>query len=115
MEINYTDGNITAGTYGRGIWQSAIPQEVLSAASFTNNTLRVSPNPSNGIFELQWANSISTRLSVYDITGKRILDSSNIENGSSRYILDLSSFTTGMYILKVQLDDAEVTKKLIIK
>lgn len=115
LEINYTDGNITAGTYGRGIWQSAIPQEALSVDSFSSNSLRVFPNPSNGIFELQWANSSTTQLSVYDITGKQILDNINVESGSNKFNLDLTAFATGIYILKMELDNTEVTKKLIIK
>ena len=30
LAINLVDGNITAGTYGRGVWQSSIPTESLS-------------------------------------------------------------------------------------
>ncbi|WP_161555212.1 T9SS type A sorting domain-containing protein [Dokdonia sinensis] len=117
LEINYTDGNITAGTYGRGIWQSAIPQEALSVDSFSSNSLRIFPNPSNGIFNLQWrsaGNSLVTEINVYDITGKRVL-SSKVTDGSLSSAVDLSSVSAGIYLLKMQIEGVEVTKKLVVR
>lgn len=115
LDINTEDNMITAATYGRGIWQSAIASEPLSVDSYSLITFQVGPNPSNGRFELQWTNSTNTGFTVYDITGKQIIKVATIPNGVFNHSLDMSSFAKGMYILKATMDGTTVTKKLIIK
>ena len=115
LDINTEDNMITAATYGRGIWQSAIASEPLSVDSYSLITFQVGPNPSNGRFELQWTNSTNTSFTVYDITGKQIIKVATIPNGVFNHSLDMSSFAKGMYILKATMDGTTVTKKLIIK
>jgi photosystem II stability/assembly factor-like uncharacterized protein len=115
LDINIEDSNITAATYGRGIWQSAIASEPLSVDSFDVTTFKVGPNPSNGRFELQWANSTNTSFTVYDITGKQVLTIATLPSGTKTHRLDMSSYATGMYILQASMDGRTVAKKLIIK
>ena len=115
LDINTEDNMITAATYGRGIWQSAIASEPLSVDSFSSITFQVGPNPSNGRFELQWTNSTKTSFTVYDITGKQVLKVTTVPTGSINHSLDMTSFAKGMYILKATMDGTTVTKKLIIK
>jgi photosystem II stability/assembly factor-like uncharacterized protein len=115
LDINIEDSNITAATYGRGIWQSAIASEPLSVDSFDATTFKVGPNPSNGRFELQWENSTNTSFTVYDITGKQVLTIATLPSGTTSHRLDMSSYATGMYILQASMDGRTVAKKLIIK
>jgi photosystem II stability/assembly factor-like uncharacterized protein len=115
LDINIEDSNITAATYGRGIWQSDIASEPLSVDSFDTTSFKVGPNPSNGLFEIQWSNSSNTSFTVYDITGKQILNVPTLPTGTSRHSLDMSSYATGIYILQASMDGTTVAKKLIIK
>ena len=72
------------------------------------------PNPSTGIFNIEWTNVTSAQIEVFDITGKRVV-STSVAQGENGHLLNMSNFATGLYILKASLDDTVVTKKLIIK
>lgn len=75
--------------------------------------LSVYPNPSSDIFNIQLHNSIEdVEISVSDITGKRIFSNKKVTNG---FELDLSNFSTGIYLLQVQSGSTIVTKKLMKK
>ncbi|GEM_PF-4780017 len=70
--------------------------------------LVVYPNPSNnGIFNLVGL-PFEAKISVWDTTGKKLLSSNTVSK------LDLSSFESGIYILKIQTNNTTFTKKIIL-
>ena len=74
--------------------EATFVQETLSTdSSFQNNTFTVYPNPSsNGIFTLK--NNDSKKWEVYDVRGVKVLSG----NGKT---IDVSNFSNGMYIIKL--------------
>ena len=71
--------------------------------------IRVYPNPSKGVFNLnlgegQWV------VEVYDITGRKVYE--NCMDGRS--ILDLGSCQKGMYFLKAIGENSDMTAKIIV-
>jgi len=58
--------------------------------------IRLSPNPTNGIINLQTENTIE-RLTLIDMNGRLIASFYNLRNGDQ---LDLSSFDSGVYLLQ---------------
>lgn len=83
----------------------------LSTNNFvSNNTIKLFPNPSTGIVNIQTKSKID--VDVYDITGKLIHSAFNVQNGDK---LDLSNLKTGLYLVKMFDEISETTQKLIIK
>ncbi len=88
---------------------------VLSAVSFeSNDGISVYPNPSDQIFNIHWINGSDVTINVYDITGKQIV---NVNTDSSRdtYELNMGQFASGIYILRLNVDDRQVTRKLVLR
>jgi uncharacterized delta-60 repeat protein len=66
------------------------------------------PNPSHGIFYLEAP--ADTRFEVYDLRGGRLMEGT-VDNGS--YALDLSAYSKGMYLLRVQSGNRVETRRLV--
>ncbi|UZO81648.1 T9SS type A sorting domain-containing protein [Aquimarina sp. ERC-38] len=81
-----------------------------------NNSIRVSPNPSNGIFTFSFAdsltkkNSTNTSLEVYNILGTKVYYKDNITT-TTDFIWDASDMTTGLYLAKIGGKIFRVLKK----
>jgi hypothetical protein len=76
--------------------------------------ISVCPNPSNGIFNLNINNLQEFvgpwSVEVADITGKTIYSMENVP-----LIIDLSNYPKGIYFLKIQTEDNNFSKKLILR
>jgi len=74
-----------------------------------NSSVRVYPNPSNGIFILQadsqWLLA-SSRLEVYNVLGEKVY-SNTFSTLHSQFSIDLSGQPAGIYILKVLAEDGQ--------
>lgn len=69
------------------------------------NNISVYPNPTTGYVKLGLGNAKLLNVMVYDISGKQILNSTRTE-------LDLSSFSKGIYTLKVTTSEGVFTEKV---
>ncbi|RBW55300.1 glycosyl hydrolase [Tenacibaculum sp. E3R01] len=78
------------------------------------NNISISPNPSESIFNLKWKSEGETmNVGVFDITGKQVFSKKNIKDSNHR--LDMSNYSSGIYLLKMQMNGKSATKKLILK
>lgn len=76
--------------------------------------ITVSPNPSNGVFTLAYSgNEVLTQATIFDITGKQIAVY-NLNNLQGNFEIN-SNLPTGFYILNVQSENSQTTKKLIVR
>lgn len=77
------------------------------------NSFNISPNPSNGIFNIKFDNSLNSEIifEVINLQGQIVL--SQKELGSTS--IDISDFSTGIYYLKMQNQDAFSIQKIIKK
>ena len=73
--------------------------------------LSVLPNPSSGKFALLFETNDEKTLSVYDITGKLLKQSKAAVND---LILNLQSFSNGVYILVAENKNGRATKRLVL-
>jgi len=100
---------------GGGSLKSGTIKQNLQDDSFKNLTIKIYPNPSRGIIEVEIPvdpdNPEIVRLLVYDMNGKVIIDK---PQESDRTILDLSSYQNGLYILNLKKGNT-VSKWKIIK
>lgn len=78
----------------------------------TEKTFRISPNPSNGIFNIQTSQTIeNANISVLDLNG-RIVHQSKVEN-LKNVALDLNLLQNGVYIMNVNNGVVNYSQKLI--
>lgn len=91
---------------------------------FTDNTniknidISIIPNPTNGIFQLNIENTNSEKITttIYNSLGNEIHHktiNSNDKNFSFKY--NLGNISSGIYIIKIELDNAVVFDRLVVE
>jgi hypothetical protein len=111
LEINYVDNNITASTFGRGVWQSPLPTP-LGTKEFQLQNIGIYPNPSSGIFSIQLGQIIPKNIEIFDLTGKTIYAKNEFDK-NKEIVLNLSSISNGIYFIKIATDTQSLVKKII--
>ncbi|WP_299363210.1 T9SS type A sorting domain-containing protein [Winogradskyella sp.] len=114
LEINTADNKIYAATYGRGLWRSDLYEEPLSVNDFKFEDLSVYPNPATNEINLKWNKSDDVSIRIFNAQGKIIFYGKkvNLFNGLK---VDVSSFNSGLYFVKLNTANGEITKKLILE
>ncbi len=85
--------------------------EYISAVNQTNsNTILLYPNPTNGILYIDANNSDIQKISVCDITGKTVLETTSLLSDNS---IDLSNLSGSLFIIMVQTNNETVVSKII--
>ncbi|MEC4049043.1 T9SS type A sorting domain-containing protein [Flavobacterium sp. SUN046] len=85
---------------------------VLGTEGFTNEGgFSVAPNPSKGVFELRFSESIEGSVSVYTILGQRIVYT---ELNGTVLGLQLSDYPSGSYMIVVESGD-KVMRQMVVK
>lgn len=88
--------------------------ETLSIEDAQFTGLQIYPNPSNGLFSLNYNQGEPLSYQVFDILGKEVLTNVILEGTSSEHQIDMQSFSTGMYLLNITQGSKQIVKKLII-
>ncbi len=79
----------------------------------SNDMLRIFPNPTNGFITIRMNNYIGKiNIQVIDVNGRIVNEFLN-EDFNIEKSLNLSSLQTGMYIVKINGDNLNYTKKII--
>ncbi|MGK0308579.1 MAG: hypothetical protein ACI8RP_001542 [Urechidicola sp.] len=80
-------------------------------------SVNIYPNPTNGIvlinLELPQVSEVQVR--IYDITGKEVLTSPKQSIYENQLEFNLSSFSDGVYIVKITVDDAIIAKRIVVQ
>ena len=114
LEINFADKKIYAATYGRGLLRVDLFNPATTGlGEFDISDLDVSPNPSTGVFMLDWKLNKLVTIKIYDSLGKLVFYEKNRD--LSRYPEIELRTPKGLYFLKVNTANSEITKKLIVK
>jgi len=79
--------------------------------STQDSNVKLFPNPSNGIVNFEFTNTLNAKITVFDITGKVLLRKKFTQ---SKEQLDLSAYK-GFLLLKVDNGETLVTKSIFIK
>lgn len=83
---------------------------IMSDVLATKDKFPVYPNPSKGIFYLDTQNYKIQSWTILDMTGRE-MKSQNSEYSTG--VIDISEFINGIYVLKVNCGDKQITQKLI--
>ena len=87
---------------------SDIPLET-QYLEFSDN-IKIFPQPAKNVVNISSVNSISS-VSVLDITGKSIINTSFLKN-KNNVTIDISFLDAGVYLVSVVLNDKVITKKI---
>jgi plastocyanin len=85
----------------------------ISQANETGKILKMTPNPTSNFTQIHTGlqNSNISKLIIFDITGKEIYRRENVTNN---FILDVTSFKNGIYLVRIELEGYIRTSKLIV-
>ena len=111
-------GTATAGTgdifideVRMGATYASVTGSILKEEQFEIAGLKVYPNPvSNGVFYVATDANAERTVSVYDILGKQVINTT-----TSNTAVNVSNLNSGVYIVKITEEGKTATKKLIIK
>jgi hypothetical protein len=104
------DGSVT-GTTGQPLPSFDVSCAGLSINDYDLSDLKLYPNPVNGDYvTIQSSVSGEKNIEVYDITGKRLINT--ILNSDK---LDVSSISSGIYLVKVTIQGQTKVSKLVIR
>jgi subtilisin-like proprotein convertase family protein len=75
------------------------------------------PNPNKGNFTISFNSNSSNKInvSVFDIRGRNIYSNDYQNNGFFNENIQLNAFQSGIYLVKVQDGDQQITRKIIIE
>ena len=115
LEINKNDGNIYAGSYGRGLWASPFVPLILDVDTFiTEDQVSVFPNPTEELVNIKFQQDLEVDIRIYDVDGKLVIyqpDTFIVEE----HQIDVSQLVGGIYFIRLNTEIGTVTKKLIKK
>ena len=77
-----------------------------------NFGISIYPNPTNGVVNFEFVKNNIQKIVISDITGKTLIKKTNIQQNET---IDLSSFESGIYIIKIQTDKEIFTTKIVKK
>ncbi|MGY0427032.1 MAG: T9SS type A sorting domain-containing protein, partial [Polaribacter sp.] len=114
------DQMLAVGTFGRGIFMGKIDAASLSVDTFSKGTgFSIYPNPSKGKFQILTNNAIdngATTVTIFDVKGTLIKQQSfNNTNELKQFKFDLSTNTSGTYLVKLKSGQKTLTEKLLLQ
>ena len=79
-------------------------------------SLDIYPNPSNGQFTVKYelGHDAKMNLTVFDMLGNRVTETIRMNSSNGIQVIDLSTQSDGVYMLRVLLDDAEMIQERLI-
>ena len=88
-----------------------IKSATISTNDYSLNTFSVYPNPTaTGFVTISSKTNDVINIAVFDILGKQVLNNTVTNNR-----LDVSTLTTGVYIMKISQNGQAITKKLVVR
>ncbi len=121
IDVRQSDGFVAIATQGSGVYTThvvAAPSGV-TPVSAGNIILSVYPNPASQKVTVSFSlpGSEQVDLSVVDVTGKTVLQSTQSEyaSGANAVSLDCAQLPVGSYFVELHADGAIETKRLVIE
>tara|TARA_B110001450_G_scaffold13655_1_gene12854 strand:- start:1248 stop:2378 length:1131 start_codon:yes stop_codon:yes gene_type:complete len=103
---------LTDTTLGIVCWASCEPCLVNPTTVTIDviNDVIIYPNPANEILTIQ-SNNLISPISIYDITGKLVLQN---RGNSNEIILDISNLKSGLYLIKSSIENSSIKRSFMI-
>ncbi len=106
------------GQYGYGIAIDDVQIDETGSANIAKihavNKIKIFPNPSNGNFNIVLNNNFTkATMTITDISGKVIIEKSNLNKGLN--LINLTNVSKGVYFIHINYDNNPVVSKIMIK
>jgi hypothetical protein len=110
------DNVVFAATYGRGVFSGTFTNTVLNNDTFTKNkNVSIYPNPVKDNLNINIKDfSGEVSIKIIDINGREVFNK-NINNFNTSNVLDLSAFSSGIYVLKLSGEGLNYSEKIILE
>ena len=92
-------------------WNDVAPSSTAGIATNELNNIVLYPNPVNNSLFFDANDLTIDSVSIYSVEGKVILQQDKLNNNS----IDVSSLSSGIYVVKFKSDDSTLTKKIVIE
>ncbi|MDQ3046910.1 MAG: T9SS type A sorting domain-containing protein, partial [Bacteroidota bacterium] len=107
-----SDSIVFAGT-DMGVWQIGRAVQPLTLIEHSKKmSVEIVPNPSSGLFNLQFETPLSGTVCIYDVLGNCILTQQF--SSSLNQQISISENAKGVYFIEVNAGEKKYTQKLII-
>lgn len=108
----YTPSGKTTSTYN-GFKQCTVPVAIKDISS-EENSIVLYPNPTSNLLYISLGSRILEKevqgIYIYDLDGQLVYQMSSFKNS-----IDTRNFAKGLYMVKVQLSDSQLYKKLMVQ
>lgn len=118
MEVNETSGELIAGTFGRGIWKTAIPEDLKfnktnPGTSLQRPSCTIKSNPVHSQLQVELSGDVQLEgllLQVIDVKGKIV---ETFHPDDYAITLDMGRYPSGLYILRICGENCRISRKFI--
>jgi hypothetical protein len=94
------------------IWTNCQPLDINDLDNSTQNSISIFPNPATDFIQVHSSDDPIKRIIICDISGRILLHREL--NNMNDYSLDLTEFTNGFYLMKIESGDKIFLKKILI-
>jgi Subtilase family/Secretion system C-terminal sorting domain len=102
--VDVVDGNKTVEVT---IISTSIENDIINSSVFN-----IFPNPTTGKIKIQGEKVIKSKITVFDITGKQIV---NTFSENEEFSFDISEYSNGIYVIQIDTGEEVYRQKLIKK
>lgn len=90
---------------------------VVSTKDYLFSNLKIFPNPIIDELTIELPEDVSKiqSITLFDLQGKIIFNSVNVNEAGGQINLNLSTLHSGLYLLQIRLEDGTIAQKKIIK
>ncbi|MGS0749097.1 T9SS type A sorting domain-containing protein [Halpernia sp. GG3] len=113
-DLDYRPSTFTvlASTYGRGAWTNTIGDALSTSNVISNSSVKIYPNPSNGILHVKYDNVKYKNLTVtiFDASGKLVFTKINVSSDQEFQ----TNLIKGFYVLKAMSGTEKVLSSSLL-
>jgi hypothetical protein len=119
LKVRAADNKVLAASHGRGLFTATYEKDVYTAvdeSEVMTSALSIYPNPTSTVAHVQWkSNSFNeATLKVTDLAGKTVIQQ-EVSKGENQLTLDVSSWPSGTYVVRLQQGKHVQSNKLVVK
>lgn len=115
-QVSYT-AHDPSGNYSPMIVRMVLVMEKTGVdETLLGDRINIYPNPSDGLFiiDIQSINDINIGIIILNSLGEEIMDVSNKTAESGKYIVDMSKYARGIYVVKVVTNEGTAIKRIML-
>ncbi len=112
IKVRKSDNTLLIGTHGRGLFTAQYPNSI-GVEDLEKQPFTVYPNPSNGLFYINFTDTKSKKISISDVNGKICYQLNNCK--ASKQTVDLQNCKNGMYVITIECRNKQFSQKIMIK